>query len=436
VDKHVKEAIADCTTAMSLDTTNCSYPALRAYIKDCTSDYAGASEDYSIAISRCPGVGSLYYNRGWDKFRLNDSIGTYTDLKKSLALGDTEAGDDLKKYFSRYEITQPAASAAPVTIQPPPSVPSSEKSGLPYDPDIHYDQASTTDHAIVRYDSLITTNHQLKTEKGYAANGELVLTAYYSWNAREKRWEGKGKYETIFDTKKRAVVSISGQWDRSGHIWVNDVKTEFGFDNNGKQVSRISSHWDAAQHQWALDEALTTSYDLYGHNKNLTTYQWNAAQKCWQGKDKKYYEHDRSGRDTVYIVYEWNSIQQVWREKTKERISYIFESEYPRLTYSFTWNTASNRWQEQQKEFIAHDIHRRDSLKIIYDWDEANSQWTNGRRFEWSYDNTPGFEYVMSEWTWDNNKRRWKGVVLNGCDGANNIVKTYPWDDEKQDWIY
>ncbi len=277
------------------------------------------------------------------------------------------------------------------------------------------------------YEDFDESTNQWEKEKDefqYNNNGEVLQSAYYTWNVSLNQWinDGKEDYtynangnmtqwmysyldentgnlvgsdkeEYIYDANWNQTQSISYNWDNTSGKWIASSKYENTYNASGKKTLEINSRWDENSGKWDVSWKYEYNYNSNGDKTLSIDYSWEEFTKQWSANSKNEYTYDANKNMTLEIDYSNNGANQ-WIGTRKYALTYNPNGNI--LQTDYNWDELSGAWQSTERHDYLRDTYGNISNENYYEWDLTASQWVATEKDEYSFNNN----YSINEMVW------------------------------------
>jgi hypothetical protein len=263
---------------------------------------------------------------------------------------------------------------------------------------------------VVEWDE--STNDWVNSSKdtfAYDANGERILTIYYTWNGSD--WVGTDKYVSACDAAGHKILSESYEWDAGNNSWKGRYKDVSAYDAAENQILRAEYNWDDIANDWTLRYKDSSQYDVnriiimsiqlhyeewsmewhrYKHeyaydaadNQIMSaSYNWDDITSKWVGNYKNTSAYNAAGLQTMRTYYDWDDNTNSWTGTSKWEYAYTSSGNLT-STITYLWN---NGWKESAKTELDYDMsYSRTDLVIPYAYSDMQNKRTQNREYYWN----------------------------------------------------
>lgn len=225
-----------------------------------------------------------------------------------------------------------------------------------------------------------------KYERGYGADGAVIMNAEYSWNSSDRIWEGVGKTVEVKDRNGNQILYeyYSGIIDG---VWQGITKSEAEYDDDGNRILNAFYDWNSKTGLWVGSykhgSAHTAGYDMDAQ------YYWEYETGCWRGYSKTVDMVSADGTNTSES-YVWNFDANDWAGISKNS-TLKYEDELVRgsVYTTYVWDDASAAWfgdtrsTEESRWKSSRNIETE--IKQVEKYDMAAGRWTSSSYQETVY---------------------------------------------------
>jgi hypothetical protein len=214
------------------------------------------------------------------------------------------------------------------------------------------------------------------------ANGNLLETIYFEWNAGGNMYVQL--YKRTYDYNGDGYMTIAYHYLWDGSVWEVASKFEYTYDTDGNMAQQILTWWDSFNNVWINSSKLENLYNGSGALIVSTTFYWDMSSGSWQNGFRDEYAYNGSG----------------------QMISSIHMS----------WNSGSSQWENSYKYEYTYDDYMNMVMTLEFEWD--GTQWVNSYKSELAYNNAYTSNELILPWMFLGDSE----ILMHMITGITNYV--------------
>jgi len=296
--------------------------------------------------------------------------------------------------------------------------------------------------------SSVTTWAQLKQDSIYISKGEAGTTNFHP----------EGRSLTLeHDPEGRPLVVVKDHWVEGE--WVPFNRRRFTYEGDKISTLRIQ-RWDATAQGYqdhelrtfnyttdevlssrlytkapAPGEALTNDrrwlydYDDEGRLESILFQRWQS--EAWTNVRRQLYRYQAEGLLEEQVGQRWQG--GAWTPERRRLLSYDPNHRRLKRVLGQQWSEAENDWVNTTRMEYSHTPNGITNSEQTQYWDPATTAWVNDNRQLFGWDEQAQFQSrIRQVWQEDGWQNEFRGVVEFG--NRNLTILFDAWQTEQQQW--
>jgi len=233
--------------------------------------------------------------------------------------------------------------------------------------------------------------------------------------------------------------SIRGQgYDATNNVYTFSSLQTFTFDSNNINIEDAANSWDANNNVFNQQSKSVYTYNNSGMMSSATYYYFDFNTNALIPSQKIIYTYNGSNQLVEMTVQLYDAANSQFVNQQKEVYTYAQTSDpKPNLVQIYQWDTANSLWTDYQKSIITYNANFLSTDIVLQNKDIPNNTWVNNQHFMRTYDtNMRITEALIQSWqsnAWINSTKRAMSYAAMGS--YEEIVTDYfTWDDTNSAW--